>query len=98
MTPNSNYILNVTFHCEHTALNDVRYFLTHRLLPNWRGVWGEVTLLALPDGQGFAVQVRHPDSEALRSFEPGEDPDVRKIMSVYPNIVTFFATLLEVIG
>lgn len=96
MTPD-RHILNVTFHCERSALRDVAYFLKHRLLPGWRSRFSEVHLLALPEMQGFAVQISDEDDTRLTDFEPATDPDVLKIMSVYPEMVTFFPTLLSVI-
>lgn len=97
MMTSHKHILNVTFHCEHSALKDVGYFLRHRLLPNWRERWAEVLLLELPAEQGYAVHISDEDDEALSQFAPGDDPDVQKIMSVYPKLVTFFPTLLKVI-
>ena len=94
---NDTYILNVTFHCERSALKDVRYFLEHRLLPNWRTEWANVLLLELPDEQGFAVQIQDPSADKLTAFVPGDDPDVARIIAVYPKLVTFFPTLLKVL-
>lgn len=93
-----SYILNVTFHVEHSALRDVGYFLQHRLLPSWRVSWGNVLLLELPDDAGFALQISGDDLEVLSSIAPGDDPDVQKILSVYPGLVTFFPTLLKVLA
>ena len=96
MTPGS-LLLNVTVHCERSALADVGYFLKRRLLPDWRSVWDEVSLLELPDGQGYALHLTHHDPLLLSDFDPGKDPDLLRIMQAYPGLVAYFPTLLKVL-
>lgn len=93
------YLLNITLHCEASIIDDVQYFLQHRILPTWGSSdWYTISIWRLPNKQGFALQLISSKKEQLESFDPTHHPDLARIQNAYPHQVQIIPTFMQQLG